>query len=253
MINTRMTGTVRMAGDDAGGVTVRIHLEDETLTLLAAGGAEIGTWPLSEVEVSPQPDGFHLRIEGEEVILTTDDDVRFALALGVATPASRLARVMARLREEAPAESVEVDELEDVKAIEDVGAPLPPRKESRSGTGLRYLGPLVVAAATIGFLTSVLAMVRGSAISFPGDIPAWPAMMASSFVLAGGGIAAFQSQTRGRFAIGLGTALGLVVILLTAGRIVDVGLVGEALLAFTVAIVTCGVLLAVDTAGRSAD
>ena len=48
MINTRMTGTVRMAGDDAGGVTVRIHLEDETLTLLAAGGAEIGTWPLSK-------------------------------------------------------------------------------------------------------------------------------------------------------------------------------------------------------------
>ena len=251
MINTRMTGTVRMAGDDAGGVTVRIHLEDETLTLLAAGGAEIGTWPLSEVEVSPQPDGFHLRIEGEEVILTTDDDVRFALALGVATPASRLARVMARLREEAPAESVEVDELEGVKAIEDVGAPLPPRKESRSGTGLRYLGPLVVAAATIGFLTSVLAMVRGSAISFPGDIPAWPAMMASSFVLAGGGIAASEPD-QGRFAIGLGTALGLVVILLTAGRIVDVGLVGEALLAFTVAIVTC-VLLAVDTAGRSAD
>jgi|SRR5690606_17096685 len=248
-----MTGTVRMAGEDAGGVTVRIHLEDETLTLLAAGGAEIGTWPLSEVEVSSQPDGFHLRIEGEEVILTTDDDVRFAMAVGVAAPSTRLARMMERLREEAPAsETIEVDELEGVQAIEELGAPLPSRKESRSG-GLRHLGPLVVAAAIIAFLTSVLAMARGGAISFPGDIPAWPAMMASSFVIAGGGIAAFQSHGKGRVAIGLGTALGLVVILLTAGRIVDIGLVGEALLGFTLAIVTCGVLLAVDTAGRAAD
>src|SRR5690606_42033492 len=93
-----MNGMVRMAGDDAGGVTVRIHLDEETLTLLAGGGAEIGTWPLSEVEVSSQPDGFHLRIEGEEVILTTDDDVRFALALGVAAPTTRVARMMDRLR-----------------------------------------------------------------------------------------------------------------------------------------------------------
>ena len=249
-----MNGMVRMAGDDAGGVTVRIHLDEETLTLLAGGGAEIGTWPLSEVEVSSQPDGFHLRIEGEEVILTTDDDVRFALALGVAAPTTRLARMMERLREEAPAaDVVEIDELEGVTAIEEVGAPLPSRKESRSGSGLRHLGPLVVASAIIAFLTSVLAMARGRAISFPGDIPAWPAMMAASFILAGGGFAAFQGRRKGRVAIGLGTALGLVVILLTAGRIVDAGLVGEALLGFTLAIVTCGVLLAVDTAGRTTD
>lgn len=252
MISTQMTGTVRMAGDNAGGVTVRIHLEDETLTLLAAGGAEIGTWPLEEVTITSRPDGFHLRIEGEEVILTTDDDARFALALGITTPTTRLARMMAKLRDEAAAtEMVGMEELEGVTAIEELGSPLPSRRESRLGNGLPYLGPLIVAAAVVAFLTSVLAMARGGAISFPGDIPAWPAMMASSFVLAGGGFAAFQSQGKGRVSIGLGIALGLVVILLTAGRIVDVGLVGEALLGFTLAIVASGVLLAIDTAARS--
>lgn len=262
-MNTELSGKVRMAGDTAGGVTVQVHLGDETLTLLAGGGTEIGTWPLSEVGIASRPDGFHLRIEGEEVILTTDDDARFALELGINTPTNRLARMMAKLRDETAAEAartaidtetdtaVTVDLTDSGINYPELEAPVISRRESRLSNGLPYLGALVVAASVMAFLASVVAVAGGNAISFPGDIPAWPAMMGASLILAAGGFSAFNSHGQGRVSIGVGIALGLVVILLTAGRMEDVGLIGEALLGFTLAVVASGVLLAVDTAGRN--
>lgn len=259
-MNTQLTGKVRMADDVAGGVTVQVHLGEETLTLLAPGGTEIGTWPLAEVGIASRPDGFHLRIEGEEVILTTDDDARFALELGITTPTNRLARMMAKLRDETAAEEasdsdteVTVDLTEEMAGIayQEWEAPVISRRESRLSNGLPYLGALVVSASVVAFLASVVALAGGEAISFPGDLPAWPAMMTSSLILAAGGFSAFSTHGKGRVSIGVGIALGLVVILLTAGRMQDVGLIGEALLSFTLAVVASGVLLAVDTAGRN--
>lgn len=253
-MNTQLSGSVRMASDTAQSVMVEIHLDEETITLAAGNGVEIGTWPLEEVGIASKPDGFHLRIEGEEVILTTDDDARFAVALGITTPTSRLARMMAKLRDETAGSSVMVDLTDPVAGSvprPDV-EPLPPtRRQSRVAHGLPYLGPLVIAAAVIAFLSSIVAATGGSAISFAGDIPAWPAMMAASLVLAAGGFSAFQDTNQGRASIGGGIAIGLIVILFTAGRLVDTGLVSESLLAFTLAVVASGVLLAVDTAGRS--
>lgn len=253
-MNTQMSGSVKMAGEAGRGVTVQIHLGDETLTLAAANGVEIGTWPLDQVGIASKPDGFHLRIEGEEVILTTDDDARFALALGINAPTSRLARMMAKVRDEAAASSMVVDLTESEEGSEEAAEPepeVPSRRQSRMANGLSSLGPLVVAASVIAFVSSIVAASGGDAISFPADIPAWPAMMASSLVLAAGGFSAFQNPTQGRASIGAGIALGLIVILFTAGRMVDVGLVGEALLGFTLAIVAAGVFLAIDTAGRN--
>jgi hypothetical protein len=263
-MNTQMTGKVRMAGDAAGGVTVQVHLGEETLTLLAPGGTEIGTWPLGEVGISSRPDGFHLRIEGEEVILTTDDDARFALELGITTPTNRLARMMAKLRDEtaagageedpeAPEAAFMVDLTDEATGIAypEFEVPVPSRRESRLSDGLPYLGALVVATSMVAFLASVVALAGGRAISFPGAIPAWPAMLAASLILAAGGFSAFNTHGKGRVSIGIGIALGLVVILFTAGRMDDVGLIGEALLAFTLAVVASGVLLAIDTAGRN--
>lgn len=253
-MNTQISGAVRMASDTAQSVMVQIHLAEETITLAAANGVEIGTWPLEEVGIASKPDGFHLRIEGEEIILTTDDDARFAVALGITTPTSRLARMMAKLRDETADASVVVDLTDPATGPvpQSEVEPLPPtRRQSRMADGLPYLGPLVIAAAVIAFLASVVAATGGSAISFAADIPAWPAMMAASLVLAAGGFTAFQDPNNGRASIGAGIAIGLIVILFTAGRLVDTGLVGEALLAFTLAVVASGVLLAVDTAGRN--
>lgn len=261
-MNAQLTGSVKMAGETGRGVSVDIHLGEETLTLRAAGGAEIGTWPLEQVGIASKPDGFHLRIEGEEVILTTEDDARFALALGIGAPTNRLARMMAKLRDETAAAetagetatALVVDLTDPARMAVPAGdpEPLPPsRRESRLANGLPYLGPLVVAASVVGFITSVLAATGGRALSFPGDFPAWPAMVAASLVLLSGGLGAFQSPGKGRAAIGIGIAVGLVVILLTAGRLTTEGLVGQALLGFTLAVVAAGILLAIDTAGRN--
>lgn len=252
-MNTQLNGSVRMASDTAQSVMVEIHLDEETITLAAGNGIEIGTWPLEDVSIASKPDGFHLRIEGEEVILTTDDDARFAVALGIATPTSRLARMMAKLRDETADSSVMVDLTETAAAVPppEVEPVAPTRRQSRVAHGLPYLGPLVIGAAVIAFLSSIVAATGGSAISFAADIPAWPAMMAASLVLAAGGFSAFQDTNHGRASIGAGIAIGLIVILFTAGRLVDIGLVSESLLAFTLAVVASGVLLAVDTAGRS--
>jgi hypothetical protein len=254
-MNAQISGSVRMAGDTGRGVGVNIHLEDETLTLVAAGGNEIGTWPLEQVGIASKPDGFHLRIEGEEVVLTTDDDARFALALGISAPTSRLARRMAKLRDETAAASSVMVDLTDSAPVPsppplEAEPPMPSRRESRLANGLPYLGPLVVATAVVALIASLVAATGGRAISFPGDIPAWPAMIASSLILAAGGFSAFQSPGKGRASIGIGIAVGLLVILLTAGRLSDEGMVGQALLGFTLAVVGAGVLLAIDTAGR---
>lgn len=252
-MSTQIAGSVRMAGDQGRPVTVQIQLDEETLSLIAPDGREIGTWPLAEVGIASKPDGFHLRIEGEEVVLTTEDDARFALALGINTPTSRLARQMARLRDQAAAQP---DLVVDLTAGPD---PVPalaeevvvrPRRESRLANGLPYLGPLVTVAAVVAFGSAIAGAFGASSLTLPADLPAWPAMMATALILGAGGFAAFQSPRHGRITIGAGIGMGLIVVLLTAGRIGPGVLVGRALLAFTLAIVTVGVLLAVDTAGR---
>lgn len=252
-MNTELTGSVHMAGDVGRGVDVVIHLEEETLTLVAAGGGELGTWSLDDVGISSKPDGFHLHLEGEEIVLRTDDDARFALILGIATPTSRLARQMAILRDEAAVVAEVPEVTEDLapapEPIIERAEPMP-RRVHRLSDGLPYLGPLVVVAAAIALISSIVAIASGSAISFPGNFPAWPAMTAATLIMAAGGFLAFQDPNQGRVAIAAGTALGLVTILLSAGRLDDTGLAGEALIGFTCAIVACGVLLAIDTAAR---
>ncbi|CAN5796827.1 hypothetical protein BH23ACT5_BH23ACT5_14320 [soil metagenome] len=252
LMNTQLSGSVKMAGEAGRGVDVLIELEEEQLTLAASGGGVIGRWSLSEVGVSSRPDGFHLRLEGEDIVLTTDDDARFALAIGMNAPTNRLARQMAMLRdlEAKPEKVVDLTTADLPLPPTDPRPEAPSRRSHRLSAGLPYLGPLVVVAATFGFIAAIVALASGSAITFPAGIPAWPAMAASSLVLAAGGFAAYQNPDQGRLSIAGGIALALVTILLTAGRLVDEGLAGEALFAFTTTTVIAGVLLAADTAGR---
>ena len=94
-LNADLTGTVRMVGEAESAIRVEIHLEDEELRL-SSGHGELGRWPLSDIGVAAKLDGFHLRIEGEELILSTNDDARFALALGIRSSSSpRLNRMLA--------------------------------------------------------------------------------------------------------------------------------------------------------------
>lgn len=69
---------------DGAGTQIRvvIDLDDERIAI-KAGTKSIGTWPLSEIGVRGEDDGFHLRLEGEEVVISTDDDAAFARLIGL--------------------------------------------------------------------------------------------------------------------------------------------------------------------------
>jgi hypothetical protein len=139
------------------------------------------------------------------VVLTTEDDARFALALGISTPTSRLARMMAKMRDETasaasetPAVMVDLTDPGPASAPPPAAEPPPlSRRESRLAHGLPYLGPLVVATAVVGLITSILAATGGRALSFPGDIPAWPAMIVASLVLVAGGLGRLPEPEQG--------------------------------------------------------
>jgi hypothetical protein len=89
-------GSLRMEGDSSPPMGVEIDLTDDRMKV-TAGGAEVGDWSRQEVRVQALPDGFHLRVEGEVVILDVSDDARFALDLGLRTAHPALRRRMSAL------------------------------------------------------------------------------------------------------------------------------------------------------------
>jgi len=62
---------------------VVVDVSEERMTL-TAGNRKVADWPLGEVDVASQSDGFHIRVDNEEVVLNVTDPTRFATELGVA-------------------------------------------------------------------------------------------------------------------------------------------------------------------------
>lgn len=89
-------GTLRMPGDDGPPLLVHIDLTEERFRM-SAGDSELGDWALSEIRVNALPDGFHLRAEGEEILLEIDDDAQFAVELGLRSAPPHLRRRMSAL------------------------------------------------------------------------------------------------------------------------------------------------------------
>jgi hypothetical protein len=86
-------GSLRMAYEVNEGVRVVIDLDQEQI-LIKSDTEVIGRWPLAEVGIRGEDDGFHFRIEGEEAVFSSDDDVGFAMAIGLQSASPRLRRRM---------------------------------------------------------------------------------------------------------------------------------------------------------------
>lgn len=86
-----------MHGDDDSPLDVVIDLENERM-LIRTRTTVLGEWSLNDVGVHSQNDGFHLRIEGEQVILRTQDDAGFATEIGLRSASPRLRRLMGARR-----------------------------------------------------------------------------------------------------------------------------------------------------------
>ena len=89
-------GSLRVPGERGPGLGVVIDLTDNRIRI-AAGSAEIGDWTKDEVRVHADDDGFHLRAEGEEVILDLAEDAQFAVDFGLRSAPPLLRRRMAAL------------------------------------------------------------------------------------------------------------------------------------------------------------
>jgi hypothetical protein len=95
-------GALRFEGSKDAPIHVLIDLSDDRL-IMRAGDIEVASWPRDEIRVSALMDGFHVRAEGEEIVLNIEDDARFALDLGLRNAHPNLRRRMsALLRDEPP-------------------------------------------------------------------------------------------------------------------------------------------------------
>lgn len=92
-------GNLRMLGEEGRGIGVTIDLTEDRLAL-QSGATEIGNWSRSEMRVNALPDGFHMRVEGEEVILDISRDAEFAVELGIMNAPPLLRRRMSALMRE---------------------------------------------------------------------------------------------------------------------------------------------------------
>ena len=90
-------GSLKMQGETGTGINVEIDLEHERL-LIKTRSTVLGEWSLSDVGIQSANDGFHLRIEGEQVILTTTDDAGFAIEVGLQSASPRLRRMIGARR-----------------------------------------------------------------------------------------------------------------------------------------------------------
>jgi hypothetical protein len=202
-VNTDLTGTVRMANETQTGIRVEIHLDRETMSLVSPYG-ELGTWPLSGMGIASRVDGFHLKVEGEELVLSTNNDVAFALAVGIrSTTSPRLNRQLAHARDGG------ID-------VEERLAPAEPEIRtfaSEANLPAPNMGPLAVtmmAAAGGLVLAAVQALSAQSSLRVFGAVPIWPLWLLAAIGLGMGGVALLNRMPHGRKLVAAGCVIGLV-------------------------------------------
>ena len=94
------SGVLRTPTDRDTAIRVVIDLTNERLRL-RSGETGIADWSLDDINVNAQPDGFHIKAEGEEIILDLKQDAEFAVALGLNSAPVGLARRMSMVRDRA--------------------------------------------------------------------------------------------------------------------------------------------------------
>ncbi len=92
-------GSLYMPRNPENRVHVEVDLTEERCKLVS-GDVQLADWTVDEMVVNAQPDGFHIRAEGEEIILELDRDAEFALAMGLRTGPPLLVRKMSSLLRE---------------------------------------------------------------------------------------------------------------------------------------------------------
>ena len=97
---SEFSGILRMPTEpDDPGLPVTIEVTDTELAIAADVG-ELGRWLKDSVIIVAQDDAFHVRAEGEEVLLNVQEDAWFAVAVGLTTGPPDLRRRMSMILRE---------------------------------------------------------------------------------------------------------------------------------------------------------
>lgn len=74
---------LRLPGQSRIPLGVEVDISGELITL-HAGERKVAQWSLKRIDVDYLPDGFHIRSNDEEIVLSVTESARFASELGVA-------------------------------------------------------------------------------------------------------------------------------------------------------------------------
>jgi hypothetical protein len=81
---------LRLPGQSKLPLGVEVDIQHERMTL-TSGDRTVAAWPIEKLEVVSHSDGFHIRVDGEVMVLNVADSSRFAAELGIDRHPSRLA------------------------------------------------------------------------------------------------------------------------------------------------------------------
>lgn len=93
---TAYKARLQIEGEETQPTPVVIDLSDDRLTM-SIGTEEVADWSRDEMRIQALPDGFHIRAEGEAIILDVTDEARFAVELGLRNAHPALRQKMAAL------------------------------------------------------------------------------------------------------------------------------------------------------------
>jgi hypothetical protein len=76
---------------------VEVDIQQERMTLIS-DDQKVATWLLDDLDLITEPDGFHITVNGEELVLIVKDPTRFAAALRITEHTRRVSLFTRRSR-----------------------------------------------------------------------------------------------------------------------------------------------------------
>jgi hypothetical protein len=84
---TSFDARLRIVGQSGFPLGVVVDLTGDRL-IVTAGRDELADWAVADIQIHSLPDGFHIKAEGEEVVINVSDGARFASEIRRQDPAA---------------------------------------------------------------------------------------------------------------------------------------------------------------------
>jgi hypothetical protein len=156
-------GKMRLSANPFDLVGADIEVSAGNLALIVSDH-EIGQWPLETVSIDAEPDGFHMRVDGEEFVFTTREADEFAAAVGISRFGARTKKSGKSTRTvkmlKAPALAVQTAEK---TSLSKAAAPAPTKPKRPASRAPKRKRPVPFRRVRALFRTLNLSSLKGQA------------------------------------------------------------------------------------------